>query len=83
MKKWYISVKEDRNYLTYNKRWKANWIGHILCRNCLMIHVTEGKRRDEKTKKKKQVAVGNQRILEFERGRTISNSLENSLLQRL
>jgi len=22
---------------------KANWIGHILCRNCLLKHVTEGK----------------------------------------
>jgi len=36
-------VKKDRNYLTYNKRRKVNWIGHILCRNCLLIHVTEGK----------------------------------------
>jgi hypothetical protein len=25
------------------KRRKANWIGHILCRNCLLKHVTEGK----------------------------------------
>jgi hypothetical protein len=46
-------VKENRNYLTYNKRRKVNWIGHILHRNCLLIHVTEGKRRDEKTRKKK------------------------------
>jgi len=22
--------------------WKANWIGHILCRNCLLKYVTEG-----------------------------------------
>ena len=36
-------VKEGRNYLTYNKRRKVNWIGHILCRNCLLIHVIEGK----------------------------------------
>jgi hypothetical protein len=26
----------------YYKR-KANWIGHILCRNCLVKQVTEGK----------------------------------------
>jgi hypothetical protein len=36
-------VKEERNYLTYNKRRKVDWIGHILRRNCLLIHVTEGK----------------------------------------
>lgn len=22
--------------------WKANWIGHILCRNCLLKYVNEG-----------------------------------------
>jgi hypothetical protein len=36
-------VKEQRNILhTVNKR-KANWIGHILRRNCLLKHVVEGK----------------------------------------
>jgi hypothetical protein len=25
------------------KRRKANWIDHILCRNCLLKHVIEGK----------------------------------------
>jgi len=34
-------VKEDRNYPTHNKRRKANWIGHILGRNCLLGHVLE------------------------------------------
>jgi hypothetical protein len=27
----------------HNKRRKTNWIGHILCSNCLLKHVTEGK----------------------------------------
>jgi hypothetical protein len=36
-------VKEDRNILHTTKRRKANWIGHILCRNCLLKHVIEGK----------------------------------------
>jgi hypothetical protein len=31
-------VKEDRE-----NKLKAKWIGHILCRNCLLEHVTEGK----------------------------------------
>jgi hypothetical protein len=36
-------VKEDRNILRTIKRRKANWIGHILRRNCLLKHVIEGK----------------------------------------
>jgi hypothetical protein len=36
-------VKEERNILHTVKRRKANWIGHILRRNCLLKHVSEGK----------------------------------------
>jgi hypothetical protein len=36
-------VKEDRNILNTTKRRKANWIGHILRRNCFLKHVIEGK----------------------------------------
>jgi hypothetical protein len=36
-------VKEERNIVHTIKRWKANWIGHILRRNCLLKHVIEGK----------------------------------------
>jgi hypothetical protein len=36
-------VKEERNILHTIKRRKANWIGHILSRNCLLKHVIEGK----------------------------------------
>jgi len=35
-------VREERNILHTVKRRKANWIGHILCRNCLIEHVIEG-----------------------------------------
>jgi hypothetical protein len=48
-------VKEDRNTLHTVKRRKANWIGHILRRNCLLKHVIEGKidwRSDGKMRKK-------------------------------
>ena len=38
-------VKEQRNIIHTVKRRKANWIGHILSRNCLLKHVTEGKRK--------------------------------------
>jgi hypothetical protein len=37
------TVKEERNILHTLKRRKANWIGHILRRNCLLKHVIEGK----------------------------------------
>ena len=36
-------MKEERNIVQTIKRRKANWIGHILRRNCLLKHVTEGK----------------------------------------
>jgi alpha-D-ribose 1-methylphosphonate 5-triphosphate synthase subunit PhnL len=36
-------VKEERNILHTIKRRKANWISHILRRNCLLKHVIEGK----------------------------------------
>ena len=35
------TVKEERNILHTIKCWKANRIGHILHRNCLLQHVTE------------------------------------------
>jgi hypothetical protein len=51
-------VKEERNILQTVNRRKANWIGHILRRNCLLKHVLVGNierkkdRRDGKTRKK-------------------------------
>jgi hypothetical protein len=36
-------VKKERNILHTIKRTKANWIGHILRRNCLLKQVIEGK----------------------------------------
>jgi hypothetical protein len=35
-------VKEERNIVHTIKRRTANWIGHILRRNCLLKHVIEG-----------------------------------------
>jgi hypothetical protein len=36
-------VKEERNILHEIRKRKANWIGHILRRNCLLQRVAEGK----------------------------------------
>jgi len=38
-----LTVKEQRNILREISKRKANWIGHILCRNCLLQRVFEGK----------------------------------------
>ena len=38
-----LTVKEQRNILHEISKWKANWIGHILRRNCLLQWVSEGK----------------------------------------
>jgi hypothetical protein len=35
-------VNEERNILHKIKIRKANWVGHILRRNCLLKHVIEG-----------------------------------------
>ena len=52
-----LRVNEQRNILHEIRKRKANWIGHILRRNCLLQHVIEGKikgqiRSDKKTRKK-------------------------------
>jgi hypothetical protein len=38
-----LRAKEQRNILHEIHKRKANWIGHILCRNCLLQRVIEGK----------------------------------------
>ena len=52
-----IRVNEQRNTLHEISNRKANWIGHILCRNCHQQQATEGKikggdKSDRKTRKK-------------------------------
>jgi hypothetical protein len=37
-----LTVKEQRNIIHEISKRKANWIGHILCRNCLLQQVIEG-----------------------------------------
>jgi hypothetical protein len=58
-----LRVQEQRNILHEISKRKANWIGHILCRNCLLQQVIEGKikggiRSDRKTRKKTLEAAG-------------------------
>jgi len=37
-----LRVNDQRNILHEITKWKANWIGHILRRNCLLKQVIEG-----------------------------------------
>jgi hypothetical protein len=83
------TVKEDRNILPTIKRRKANWIGHILCMNCLLKHVIEVKieGKAEETgrwgricKQSVDHLKGKEKTLESEREHT---HLENSLWKRL
>ena len=42
-----LRVSEQRNILREIRKRKANWIGHILHRNCLLKQVIEGKIKGE------------------------------------
>jgi len=42
-----LRVREQRNVLHEISKRKANWIGYILRRNCLLQQVIEGKIRGE------------------------------------
>jgi hypothetical protein len=39
----FLRVKEQRNIFHEIRKRNANWIGHILCRNCLLRQGIEGK----------------------------------------
>jgi hypothetical protein len=43
-----LRVNEQRNILHGIRKRKANWIGHILRRNCLLKQVVEGKIKGDK-----------------------------------
>jgi hypothetical protein len=40
-------VKKERNMLHTIRQREANWIGHILHRNCLLQHIIEGQEDEE------------------------------------
>jgi hypothetical protein len=49
-----LRVKEQRNILHEISKRKANWIGQILLRNCLLRHVIEGKIKGGISERKKR-----------------------------
>jgi hypothetical protein len=90
MKKYY-RVKEERNIIHTIKRRKADFIGHILLRNCLLKHYwRQYRRRDKVTgrqgRRRKQLLDAlkkNGKILKSETGSTRSPSVENWLWKTL
>jgi hypothetical protein len=68
-----LRVSEQRNILHEIRKRKANLVGHILRRNCLLKEVIEGKikGRIEVTRRRKKLLDdlgGQERILSFEGG---------------
>ena len=87
-----LRVKEQRNILYEIRKRKANWIGHILRRNCLLQRVTEGKieggievkgRRGRRRMRLLDDLKEKKRILSFERGSSGSHYVDSSLWNRL
>jgi len=71
---------------------KANWIGHILCRNCLLQRVIEGKIKGEREvtgrpgRRRRKLLDGlkeRRGVLSFEGGSPRSHYMESSLWKRL
>jgi hypothetical protein len=78
----------ERNVLQTIKRGKTDWMRHILHRNCLLKHVTEGKmeerievtgRRGRRRKQLLDDLLGTVTVLEIERGSTKLLALEEAV----
>ena len=54
-----LRINEPRNILHEIRKLKANWIGHILGRNCLLKQVIEGKIKGEMEVTRREEDVGN------------------------
>jgi hypothetical protein len=83
-----LRVKEQRNILHDISKRKANWIGHILRRNCLLQQVIDGKikggievtgRRGRR--RRKLLDDLKERILTSEGGSSRSHYMESWLLK--
>jgi len=85
-----LRVKEQRNILHEISKRKANWIGHILRRNCLLQRVIKGKIKEgievigrRGRRRRWKLLVEKERMLSFEGKVSRSRYMENSLWKRL
>jgi AAA+ ATPase superfamily predicted ATPase len=74
------TVKEYRNIVHNNKK-KANWIGYILCRNCLLIDVIEGKV-EERTELMERPEIRRKQLLDDSKESTRYWKLKQEALDR-
>jgi len=80
-------LKEQRNILHEKRKRKANWIGHILRRNCFLQRVIEGKikggievtGRLGRRRRKLLDDLKERRVLSFEGGSSGSHYVDSSL----
>ena len=85
-------VKEQRNILHEIRKRKADWIGHLLRRNCLLQRVIEGKikvgievtgRRGKRRRKLLNDLKERRGYSQFERESSRSHYVESSLWKKL
>jgi hypothetical protein len=86
-----LRVNEQRNILHEISKRKANWIGHILCRNCLLKRVIEGRvkggievtGRRGRRRRKLLDDLKERKRYSFEGGSSRSHYVEESFWRRL
>jgi hypothetical protein len=76
-----LRVNEQRNILHEIRKRKANWIGHILLRNCLLKHVIEGKIKGEMEMTKRH-GIRRKKLLDDLKNRTGYSHLKEEALYR-
>ena len=76
-----IYIYEQRNILQEIRKRKANWIGHILRRNCLLKQVIEGKIKGEKEVARRG-GRRRKKLLDDLKGRTGYSYLKEEALDR-
>ena len=74
-----LTVNEQRNFLHEIRKRKANWIGHILRRNCLLKQVIEGKIKGEMELERRRIRRHKKLLDELKDRRGYSHLNEEAL----
>ena len=74
-----LRVNEQRNILNEIRKLKANWIGHILRRNCLLKQVIEGKIKGEMEVARRRGRRRKKLLDDFKDRRGYSHLMEEAL----
>ena len=74
-----LRVNEQKNILHEISKRKANWIGHILCRNCLLKQVIKGKIKGEVEVTRRQGRRSRKLLDELKKRRGYSHLKEEAL----